>query len=289
MDTFVDSSWYFLRYASAGFQDGPFDPEAIKKWNPVDQYTGGVEHAVMHLLYARFFTKALRDLGLIDFDEPFVRLFNQGTIIYQHQKMSKSRGNVIAPDKVLKEYGSEILRLWVASSDYQGDLKISQGILKQISENYRKLRNTFRIMLANINDLETLGQFFGFEFSRCFSNLNPQLFSQCFQQVQTFCSQFMGNRFGQGVIGQDAVHIVVQRLGRRRDLDHYVKTQPLGGAAFHLKGTDFDFGQVIAQGNAVGDVGVGHRMRTHFQRTKGKACIIAHLQILEQERFSLPV
>ena len=113
MDTFVDSSWYFLRYASAGFQDGPFDPEAIKKWNPVDQYTGGVEHAVMHLLYARFFTKALRDLGLIDFDEPFVRLFNQGTIIYQHQKMSKSRGNVIAPDDYVNEVGADVVRSYL--------------------------------------------------------------------------------------------------------------------------------------------------------------------------------
>ena len=113
MDTFVDSSWYFLRYASAGFQDGPFDPEAIKKWNPVDQYTGGGDHAVMHLLYARFFTKALRDLGLIAFDEPFVRLFNQGTIIYQHQKMSKSRGNVIAPDDYVSEVGADVVRSYL--------------------------------------------------------------------------------------------------------------------------------------------------------------------------------
>lgn len=113
MDTFVDSSWYFLRYVSANFAEGPFDPEAIKKWNPVDQYTGGVEHAVMHLLYARFFTKALRDLGLITFDEPFVRLFNQGTIIYQHQKMSKSRGNVIAPDTYVNEVGADVVRSYL--------------------------------------------------------------------------------------------------------------------------------------------------------------------------------
>ncbi|MDP6455130.1 MAG: leucine--tRNA ligase [SAR202 cluster bacterium] len=113
MDTFVDSSWYFLRYASAGFQDGPFDPEAIKQWNPVDQYTGGVEHAVMHLLYARFFTKALRDLGLIDFDEPFVRLFNQGTIIHGGNKMSKSRGNVIAPDNYVGEVGADVVRSYL--------------------------------------------------------------------------------------------------------------------------------------------------------------------------------
>ena len=113
MDTFVDSSWYFLRYTSPDYQDGPFDPETVGKWNPVDQYTGGVEHAVMHLLYARFFVKALRDLGLVDFDEPFKRLFNQGTIIFQHQKMSKSRGNVIAPDGYVNEVGADVVRCYL--------------------------------------------------------------------------------------------------------------------------------------------------------------------------------
>ena len=113
MDTFVDSSWYFLRYASPHYTEGPFDSEAVKKWNPVDQYTGGVEHAVMHLLYARFFTKALRDLGLIEFDEPFIRLFNQGHIIAEHQKMSKSRGNVIAPDEYVEREGADAVRCYL--------------------------------------------------------------------------------------------------------------------------------------------------------------------------------
>ena len=113
MDTFVDSSWYFLRYASPQYSDGPFDPEAAKMWNPVDQYTGGVEHAVMHLLYARFFTKALRDLGLVEFDEPFVRLFNQGQIIADHKKMSKSRGNVVAPDEFVADLGADAVRCYL--------------------------------------------------------------------------------------------------------------------------------------------------------------------------------
>ena len=113
MDTFVDSSWYFLRYASPNFKDGPFDPDVLNLWNPVDQYTGGVEHAVMHLLYARFFVKALRDLGMLNFDEPFVRLLNQGTILHNGQKMSKSRGNVIAPDDYVGDLGSDVVRTYL--------------------------------------------------------------------------------------------------------------------------------------------------------------------------------
>ena len=113
MDTFVDSSWYFLRYTSPNFKDAAYDPETVNNWNPVDQYTGGVEHAVMHLLYARFFVKAIRDLGLISFHEPFQRLFNQGTIIYKGAKMSKSRGNVIAPDEYVKGVGADVVRTYL--------------------------------------------------------------------------------------------------------------------------------------------------------------------------------
>ena len=113
MDTFVDSSWYFLRYVSPDFDEGPFDPARVGSWNPVDQYTGGAEHAVMHLLYARFFTKVVRDLGLIDFGEPFLRLFNQGTVLSGNMKMSKSRGNVIAPDDYVQHLGADVVRLYL--------------------------------------------------------------------------------------------------------------------------------------------------------------------------------
>ncbi len=113
MDTFVDSSWYQLRFASPHYDEGPFDLDAVKKWNPVDQYTGGAEHAVMHLLYARFFTKAMRDLGMLDFDEPFTRLFNQGHIIAESQKMSKSKGNVVAPDEYVKTVGADAVRCYL--------------------------------------------------------------------------------------------------------------------------------------------------------------------------------
>ncbi|MEX2599537.1 MAG: class I tRNA ligase family protein, partial [Dehalococcoidia bacterium] len=113
MDTFVDSSWYFLRYVSPHDNSAPFDPGKAKDWCPVDQYTGGAEHAVMHLLYARFFTKVIRDLGLIGFGEPFLRLFNQGTVLSGHMKMSKSRGNVIAPDDYVHELGADVVRLYL--------------------------------------------------------------------------------------------------------------------------------------------------------------------------------
>ena len=113
MDTFVDSSWYQFRFASPHHDTAPFDTEAVKAWAPVDQYTGGAEHAVMHLLYVRFFTKALRDLGLLEFDEPFVRLYNQGHIIAGQQKMSKSRGNVVAPDKYVSTVGADVVRCYL--------------------------------------------------------------------------------------------------------------------------------------------------------------------------------
>ncbi|MBX6764517.1 MAG: leucine--tRNA ligase [Rubrobacteraceae bacterium] len=114
MDTFVDSSWYQYRYLSPHYDEGPFDPEQGRKWLPVDQYTGGVEHAVMHLLYTRFFTKVMRDMGLVDFDEPMVRLFNQGEILGPDgNRMSKSKGNVVNPQEWVDRYGSDVLRCFL--------------------------------------------------------------------------------------------------------------------------------------------------------------------------------
>jgi leucyl-tRNA synthetase len=113
MDTFMCSSWYFLRYTSPHYGKAAFDPERVKYWLPVDLYTGGAEHAVMHLFYARFFIKAIRDMGLVDFGEPFTRLFNQGVIIAQKRKMSKSRGNVVNPDDYVAELGADAVRAYL--------------------------------------------------------------------------------------------------------------------------------------------------------------------------------
>ena len=115
MDTFVDSSWYFYRYLSPRRDDVPFDPAAVKYWFPIDLYVGGIEHAILHLVYSRFWTKVMRDLGLVDFDEPVTRLFPQGMVHKDGEIMSKSKGNTVAPDDVIDEYGADTLRLYILS------------------------------------------------------------------------------------------------------------------------------------------------------------------------------
>ncbi|HNL52615.1 MAG TPA: leucine--tRNA ligase, partial [Actinomycetota bacterium] len=111
MDTFVDSSWYFLRFLDPQRTDAPFDPEAAKRWLPVDQYVGGVTHAILHLLYARFFTKVLHDMGMVDFTEPFSSLLNQGMVVMDGSAMSKSRGNLVRLSDELAEHGVDAVRL----------------------------------------------------------------------------------------------------------------------------------------------------------------------------------
>ncbi len=113
MDTFVDSSWYFLRYISPKEKARAFDAALVNKWLPVDQYIGGVEHAILHLLYSRFITKVLCDLKYIDFKEPFGALFTQGMIVKNGAKMSKSKGNTVAPDYIIDEYGADVMRLYI--------------------------------------------------------------------------------------------------------------------------------------------------------------------------------
>lgn len=113
MDTFVDSSWYFLRYPSVGVEKKPFDPEITKSWLPVDLYFGGAEHSVLHLMYSRFVTMVLHDLKYLDFEEPFPKFFAHGLMIKDGAKMSKSRGNVVNPDEYVSKYGADTLRLYL--------------------------------------------------------------------------------------------------------------------------------------------------------------------------------
>jgi leucyl-tRNA synthetase len=112
MDTFVDSSWYFYRYTDAKNSDAPFDSAKANYWFPIDQYIGGVEHAILHLIYSRFWTKVMRDLGLVKNDEPAERLFTQGMVIKDGAKMSKSKGNVVSPDLMIERYGADATRMY---------------------------------------------------------------------------------------------------------------------------------------------------------------------------------
>jgi leucyl-tRNA synthetase len=113
MDTFVCSSWYYLRYCSPWEKDRPFNPEHVRYWMPVDQYIGGVEHAILHLLYSRFFVKVLNDLGLVPFREPFTNLFAQGMVTKDGAKMSKSKGNTVSPREIIQKYGTDTVRLFI--------------------------------------------------------------------------------------------------------------------------------------------------------------------------------
>ncbi|MFZ2446941.1 MAG: leucine--tRNA ligase [Syntrophobacteraceae bacterium] len=151
MDTFVESSWYPFRYACPDYDTGPLDLDRVRYWAPVDQYIGGIEHAVLHLLYSRFFTKALRDMGYVDVDEPFLNLLTQGMVIKDGFKMSKSKGNVVDPDEMIRAYGADTVRLFcLFASPPEKDLDWSdQGV----EGSFRFLSRMWRIVSENLDGL----------------------------------------------------------------------------------------------------------------------------------------
>ncbi|MCP4049797.1 MAG: leucine--tRNA ligase [bacterium] len=143
MDTFVDSSWYFIRYCSPQENTMPFTRELVEKWLPVDQYIGGVEHAVLHLLYSRFFVKAIRDLGLCDIDEPFKRLLTQGMVLKDGVKMSKSLGNTVDPGDIIEKYGADTARIFILfGAPVERDLDWSENA---VEGSFRFLGRVFRL------------------------------------------------------------------------------------------------------------------------------------------------
>ena len=142
MDTFVDSSWYFYRYTDPTVTTGPFDVSAVNYWFPIDQYIGGAEHAILHLIYSRFWTKFMRDIGLVKNSEPAERLFTQGMVIKGGFKMSKNRGNVVSPDDMVARYGADSTRmytLFAAPPDRDLDWQDAgvEGVSRFLSRVYR--------------------------------------------------------------------------------------------------------------------------------------------------------
>lgn len=147
MDTFIDSSWYFFRYADAKNDRLPFDPERIREWLPVDEYIGGIEHAVLHLLYSRFFTKVLYDAGLVHVDEPFTSLLTQGMVLRDGAKMSKSKGNTVSPLEIIERYGADTARLFILfAAPPERDLEWSDSGVEGC---YRFLGRVFRTVMRH--------------------------------------------------------------------------------------------------------------------------------------------
>ena len=145
MDTFICSSWYYYRYADPKNTERPFDRDKVNYWAPVDQYIGGIEHAILHLLYARFFTKVLRDAGMLDFDEPFTNLLTQGMVIKDGAKMSKSLGNVVSPEEIIEKYGADTARLFILfAAPVERDLDWSD---QSVEGAFRFLNRVWRILL----------------------------------------------------------------------------------------------------------------------------------------------
>ena len=159
MDTFVESSWYFARFACADYDKAPLDLQRVKYWMPVNQYIGGIEHAVLHLLYSRFFTKVLRDLGYLETDEPFLNLLTQGMVIKDGAKMSKSKGNVVDPDEMVETYGADTVRLFcLFAAPPEKDLEWSaQGV----EGAYRFLGRIWRLVADHRESLRGVAPYAG--------------------------------------------------------------------------------------------------------------------------------
>ena len=152
MDTFVDSSWYFYRYTDPKIATAPINKEVVKYWFPVDQYIGGIEHAILHLIYMRFFTKVMRDIGLVDFSEPVARLFTQGMVIKDGSKMSKSKGNVVDPTQMFAKYGADTTRLYMLfAAPPEKDLEWSDAGVEGAS---RFLGRVYRLVAKHADKLQ---------------------------------------------------------------------------------------------------------------------------------------
>ncbi len=182
MATFFDSSWYFLRFCSPEFKEAPFDAGEAKYWMVVDQYIGGIEHAILHLLYSRFFTKFFQDMGMIDFTEPFDKLLTQGMVLKDGEVMSKSKGNIVDPDSMIKNYGADALRLFILfaappETELEWDERGLEGAFKylnrvwRIQENLKGKADQEIIKILHRTIKKVSEDFAGFKFNTALASL----------------------------------------------------------------------------------------------------------------------
>ena len=202
MDTFVCSSWYYLRYPNATCKEAPFDKEKLD-WLPVDTYVGGAEHATMHLLYARFITKALRDFGYLDFSEPFMKLFHQGTITKDGAKMSKSKGNTVSPDEFINQYGSDTFRaylMFMGPFDEGGDWND-----KGITGIYRFLGKVWRICIE-YDESDTLSKSDKITINKTIKGVSEDFDSMKFNTAISKLMEYVNN-----FTGRNQAHVLVKK------------------------------------------------------------------------------
>ncbi|MFA5310775.1 MAG: leucine--tRNA ligase [Candidatus Omnitrophota bacterium] len=256
MATFFDSSWYFLRFCSPQFKEAPFDRKEVSYWMPVDQYIGGIEHAILHLLYSRFFTKFFKDLRLIDFSEPFNRLLTQGMVLKEGEVMSKSRGNIVDPDSMIKRYGADSLRLFILfaappETELEWDDRGLEGAYRFLNRVWRiqdnlKEKADDRLLRFMHKTIKKVGDDFnGFKFNTAIASLmeftnaiyqfgaDKEVFSKLVIMLSPIIPHFseelyslMGNKesiskaswpeYDPGMLIEDTVEIVLQVNGKVR-------------------------------------------------------------------------
>jgi len=198
MATFIDSSWYFLRFCSPKFKEEPFERKEVGYWMRVDQYIGGIEHAILHLLYSRFFTKFFQDLGMIDFQEPFERLLTQGMVLKDGEVMSKSRGNIVDPDSIIKKYGADTLRLYILfSAPPEVEMEWSE---RGIEGAFRFLNRVWRLLEYMPNKSET-------------KNKNSSLEKKIHQTIKEITEDIEAFKFNTAIAGiMELVNEIYQDL-----------------------------------------------------------------------------
>ncbi len=193
LDTFVDSSWYYLRYINPHLEDKPFESEEVNQWLPVDQYIGGVEHAILHLLYSRFITKFLRDSGWVNFSEPFQNLFTQGMVVKDGAKMSKSKGNVVSPDELIEKYGADTLRTYILfmgppEKDVEWDDRAIEG-------EWRFLNRVWNKVISSLDLIQEKGEI---DIDKC-SPEGKNLFRLTHRVIKNITHQMEGFRFNTAI------------------------------------------------------------------------------------------